>query len=183
MYMGGCIFVDHASGYIHVEHQVGLNSHETLKVKRAYKKECYEMGVGVQSYQSDNGTFASREYDDSCAHPMERPLWPMAVHYATYIYNHTPNPSTGIAPIDIMTRTRMPRHQLADLHTWGCPTYVLEPDLHDGKKIPRWQPRSRRGVFLGFSPSHSSTVPIVLHNRSNFYACLNLWAKGMSLLA
>ena len=209
MYMGGCIFVDHASGYIHVEHQVGLNSHETLKAKRAYEKECYEMGVGVQSYQSDNGTFASREYEEdlknlrqhqrfagvgahhqngvaersiqtimSMARTMmihahirwpdvqDLSLWPMAVHYATYIYNHTPNPSTGIAPIDIMTRTRMPRHQLADLHTWGCPTYVLEPDLHDGKKIPRWQPRSRRGVFLGFSPSHSSTVPIVLHNRT-----------------
>ncbi|KAI2495283.1 hypothetical protein MHU86_19254 [Fragilaria crotonensis] len=27
MYTGGCIFVDHASGYIFVEHQVSLNSH------------------------------------------------------------------------------------------------------------------------------------------------------------
>jgi len=64
MYMGGCIFVDHASGYIHVEHQVGLNTHETLKAKRAYESECYEMGVGVQNYQSDNGTFASKEYEN-----------------------------------------------------------------------------------------------------------------------
>ena len=66
-------------------------------------------------------------------------LWPMAVHYAAYIHNHTPNPNAGIAPIDIMTKTRMPRHQLVDLHPWGCPTYVLEPGLHDGKKIPHWQ--------------------------------------------
>ena len=35
MYMGGCIFIDHASGYIHVEHQVGLNTHVTLKAKKA----------------------------------------------------------------------------------------------------------------------------------------------------
>ena len=46
--MGGCIFVDHvSSGYIHVEHQVGLNTHEMLKAKEAYESECYEMGVGV----------------------------------------------------------------------------------------------------------------------------------------
>jgi hypothetical protein len=209
MYMGGCIFVDHSSGYVHVEHQVGLNTHETLKAKRAYESKCYEMGVGVQSYLSDNGTFASKEYEEdlatlrqhqrfagvgahhqngvaersiqtimSMARTMmihahirwpdvqDLSLWPMAVDYAVYIYNHTPNPTTGIAAIDVMTRTRAPRHKLADIHTWGCPTYVLEPTLHDGKKIPRWQPRSRRGVFLGFSPKHASTVPIVLHNST-----------------
>lgn len=77
----------------------------------------------------------------------------MDVDYAVHIYNHTPNPSTGIAAIDIMTRTRALRHRLADIHTRGCPTYVLDPALHDGKKIPRWKPRSRRGIFLGFSPT------------------------------
>jgi hypothetical protein len=62
--MGGCIFVDHASGHVHVEHQVGLNTHETLKAKKVYESQCYEMGVGVQQYQSDNGTFASKAYED-----------------------------------------------------------------------------------------------------------------------
>jgi hypothetical protein len=64
MYMDGCIFVDHASGHVHVEPQVGLNTHETLKAKKAYERHCYEMGVGVQSYQSDNGTFASCAYEE-----------------------------------------------------------------------------------------------------------------------
>jgi hypothetical protein len=44
----------------------------------------------------------------------------------------------------------------------GCPVYVLDPDLQAGKKLPRWQPRSRRGVFVGFSSLHSSEVPLVL---------------------
>ena len=67
MYMGGCIFVDHASGYVHVEHQVGLNTHQTLKAKKAYESKCYKMGVGVQSYLSDNGTFASKAYEEDLA--------------------------------------------------------------------------------------------------------------------
>jgi hypothetical protein len=33
MYCGGCIFINHASGYIHVEYQAHLNTHETLKAK------------------------------------------------------------------------------------------------------------------------------------------------------
>ena len=46
---------------------------------------------------------------------------------------------------------------------WGAPVYVLHPTLQQGKKLPRWEPRSRRGVFVGFSPDHSSDVPLVLN--------------------
>jgi hypothetical protein len=46
---------------------------------------------------------------------------------------------------------------------WGCPVYVLDATLQDGKKIPKWHPRSRRGYFLGFSSAHSSTVGKVLN--------------------
>ena len=46
---------------------------------------------------------------------------------------------------------------------WGCPIYILDPQLQDGPKLPRWEPRSRRGVFMGFSNLHSSGVPLVLN--------------------
>ena len=38
MYCGGCILVDHATGFIHVEHQVHLTSTETLQAKRNTNK-------------------------------------------------------------------------------------------------------------------------------------------------
>ena len=34
---GGAIFVDHASGYIHISPQVHLNTHETIKAKEQYE--------------------------------------------------------------------------------------------------------------------------------------------------
>jgi hypothetical protein len=40
-FSGGCIFVDHASGYIHVEMQTHLNTHETLKAKEKFVKEVF----------------------------------------------------------------------------------------------------------------------------------------------
>ncbi len=35
------------------------------------------------------------------------------------------------------------------------------PALQDGKKIPKWQPRSRRGQFVGWSPMHASSVGLI----------------------
>ena len=41
--------------------------------------------------------------------------------------------------------------------------YILDPHLQAGQKLPRWQPRSKRGVFMGFSHLHSSEVRLVLN--------------------
>jgi hypothetical protein len=41
--------------------------------------------------------------------------------------------------------------------------YVLDKTLGDGKKIPKWKPQSKQAVYMGNSPKHSSTVPLVLN--------------------
>jgi len=64
---------------------------------------------------------------------------------------------------------RFPSYQhLQRLHVWGCPVYVLDPKLQDGKKLPKWQPRSRRGQFLGYSPQHSTTIGRILNPRTGY---------------
>ena len=55
-YVGGCIFVDHSSGLIHVELQSHLNSHETLGAKKEFETTSSKYGVVIQEYLSDNGT-------------------------------------------------------------------------------------------------------------------------------
>lgn len=63
MYCGGCIFVDHYSSLIHVELQLNLNTHETLKAKELFESMARDHGVIPQSYLSDNGpAFASADY-------------------------------------------------------------------------------------------------------------------------
>ena len=90
-------------------------------------------------------------------------LWPMAVNHAVYIWNHVPDPSTGLCPADLFTKTKFEQSKLHDIHVFGCPVYVLDKAIADGKKIPRWKPRSRRCMYLGRSASHASTVPILLN--------------------
>jgi GAG-pre-integrase domain len=103
-------------------------------------------------------------------------LWPLAVDYAVYIHNHIPNPRTGQAPIDV-SRTKWPQRKCVDFHVWGSPTYVLDPALQDGKKLPKWKTRSRRAVYLGLSKNHSSWIPLVLnltsHSISPQYHCVH----------
>ena len=206
-YIGGCIFVDHASSYIHIELQSSLSSHETLAAKLEYEKHCRDVGVVPQKYMSDNGrAFTSREFTEhlsnfyqiskfagvgahhhnaqaerairtimSIARTMmihagihwpdvaDSTLWPMAVKHACFLYNHVPSHVTGLSPSDLFTRTRWPQKKLLDLHVWGCPVYVLEKALQDGKKLPKWKPRSHRSMYMGISHLHASTVPLVLN--------------------
>ncbi|KAL7579713.1 hypothetical protein ACA910_021857 [Epithemia clementina (nom. ined.)] len=66
MYDGGCIFVDHASGYTHITMQAHLNTHETLQSKENFELLCRNVGVVPQEYLTDNGSaFKSREYTAS----------------------------------------------------------------------------------------------------------------------
>ena len=62
-------------------------------------------------------------------------LWPMAVTYATHLYNHLPN-EHGFCPADLFTGSTVPWHCLKDLHGWGCPVYILDPQLQAGQKHP-----------------------------------------------
>ncbi|KAL7578661.1 hypothetical protein ACA910_009803 [Epithemia clementina (nom. ined.)] len=66
MYDGGCIFVDHVSGYTHIPMQAHLNTHETLKSKENFELLCQNVGVVPQEYLTDNGSaFKSRDYTAS----------------------------------------------------------------------------------------------------------------------
>jgi hypothetical protein len=88
-------------------------------------------------------------------------LWPFALDYACWLHNHTPHKVSGFAPIEIFASTSIGCENLRRARVWGSPGYVLSPKLQDGKKLPKWAPKSRRGQFLGFSPSHSSTVALM----------------------
>jgi GAG-pre-integrase domain len=205
MYSGAAIFVDAATGFIHVEFQVELTADETLLAKERFEYQLQQFNVIPKEYRFDNGSaFISEKFtkhlldqQQQCkfagvgAHSQngvaERSiqtvvsmartmmihaaihwpgvhdtcLWPMAVAHATYIHNRMPRRETGLSPYELLSRTNWERKKLQDLHVWGCPTYVLDPRVQDGKKIPCWTPRSRRGQYMGLSP--------VMHRRSPWY--------------
>jgi hypothetical protein len=91
-------------------------------------------------------------------------LWPFAVDQAIYIWNHLPDSDTKLSHIELFTQTKFHNHHhLQNLHVFGCPVYVLDPLLQDAKKLPKWNRRSRRAVYLGYSRQHSKNVHMVLN--------------------
>ena len=66
-YVGGTIYVDHASGYIFHRPQKTLTAADTIRGKLLLEQEAADVGVRVKRYHSDNGVFSSREFKDHCA--------------------------------------------------------------------------------------------------------------------
>ena len=93
----------------------------------------------------------------------DKSLWPLAINHAAHLYNHTPNADLGgVAPIELFTGAQNDGQALKQAHPWGCPVYVLDPRLtSDGGKIPKWQPRSRRGQYVGVSPLHAENISLI----------------------
>jgi hypothetical protein len=91
-------------------------------------------------------------------------LWSFALDYAVYLWNNLPKRDNLLAPLEVFSATKFTNYsKLNRAHVSGCPVYVLEPKLQDGKKVSKWAPRARRGCFLGFSSEHSSTVGKILN--------------------
>ena len=79
------------------------------------------------------------------------------------IHNSIPTISTasGLTPMEIFSSHKnSTTNVLSNIHTFGCPIFVLEPSFHQNHKIPPWKLRSHVGVYLGHSPEHASFVPL-----------------------
>ena len=96
-------------------------------------------------------------------------LWAFAVKHAAWLYNRLPQKALGYrSPLEVFTKTKSDHRELLRAHVWGCPVFVLDPKLQDGKKLPKFNRRARMGQFVGFSDEHSSLVAKVRNLSTNF---------------
>ena len=234
-YVGGTLFVDHATNFIFNNHQVNLTAVATVDSKHKCEVAFDEIGIKIKQYHSDNHPFRSKAWVNDCAVQQQLPtkhsgvgahhqvlaerniqtifnwsranllhfvlhwpqmakncenLWPFAVDYAVYMHNHLPIRDMRVSPIEKLSGTIFNNYNhLIRAHPFGCPVYILDPRLQDSKKIPKWKMRSRRGIYLGVSKHHSSTVHLVLNpetgNISPQYHCIfddtfsTVWSDGL----
>ena len=89
-------------------------------------------------------------------------LWPFALKMACELRNTT-RLRDNKTPEQRFAATEHPP-TLQHHHPFGCPCYVLDPTLQGNvSKLPRWEPRSRVGVYVGHSPHHAGSVALVLN--------------------
>jgi hypothetical protein len=92
-------------------------------------------------------------------------LWPQALKHACNICNALPQVLSKSSPLSLFTRVQV-NPDLWHFHVFGCPAYVLAAPLQTGAPFPKWEERSRVGVFLCHSPEHASSVALILNTQT-----------------
>ena len=209
-YCGGTIFLDHATGFVYVSHQVSFSAAATITAKELFEQEMARTGVKVKRYHTDNGIFKAAAFMDSLEEEQEitfsgvgahwqngvsersiktvtekarammihaaihwpeeynMNLWPFAMDYAAFLYNHTPTVKSGRAPVEKLCNIELNCKHINRARVWGCPAYVLDARLADGKRIPKWERKARLGQFLGGSTKHSSMIGLIRNLNTEY---------------
>ena len=93
-------------------------------------------------------------------------LWPLALKAASDRMNKLSFNDSLESPLSRISGVTNDIDTNA-FHTWGCPVYVLEASLQSsGLGPPKWDPRSRLGIYVGRSPFHAGNVALVLNPRT-----------------
>ena len=70
--------------------------------------------------------------------------------------------------MEILTKNKSNHRDLGKSHAWGFPVFVLEDKFQNDQKLPKWNHRSRKGQFLGFSDEHSTLVATVRNLKTGY---------------
>ena len=95
-------------------------------------------------------------------------LLSFAVKQSIWVYNQVQNQSSGITPMEMLTKKMYNNWDLRRSHVWGCPVYVLEDKLQNNQKLPKWNRRARLGHLLSFSEENSTLVANVCHIQTGY---------------
>lgn len=93
-------------------------------------------------------------------------FWPFAYKAACRTRNKFKLDTNGLSPEEKLAGVKSKR-SVKHEHPLFCPVYTLHKKLQGGiGGIPKWEPKSNAGVYLGQSPEHSSDVALVLDLRT-----------------
>jgi hypothetical protein len=163
---------------------------------KAFKKSVSEAGqtlsfCGVNAHHQ-NGKAENRIKDittggrTSLLHAAHRwpkaihaSLWPSALKNYTNLRNSLPTEFTPRTKLGIKklpdTYIKSPASQfsgtevetnLNHFRPFGTPVYVLESKLQAQQSHNKWSDRARGGIYLCHSPSHSTSVPLILNTET-----------------
>ena len=93
-------------------------------------------------------------------------LWPFAWKAAEFRYNLLHLDAKGRSPLQKFSKSDI-KSDIKILHTFGCPVFVLDSRIQSGfQAMPKWEPRSRVGIYLGHSPCHAGNITLVLNPKT-----------------
>ena len=143
-----------------------------------FKDDCIKQGQRFsycpanQHNQNGHAEKAIRDLQDSARSMLQHAqrqwpsaittnLWPYAMNMAADLHNHLPRAGSDSTPLEIVTGSKI-APSMRHFHHFGCPVYVLNSKLANGKKAAKWEDRTRVAIYLGKSQNHARSVSLVL---------------------
>jgi Reverse transcriptase (RNA-dependent DNA polymerase) len=112
----------------------------------------------LQDQARTNLVFAEQRWPNA----VNTHLWPYAVRHVNEVFNCTPHSPDELPPVSKFAGTNeLPKTK--HFHHFGCPVYVTDAGMQQGRKGSKWLKRARLGLYLGTSPLHSRSVALVLN--------------------
>ena len=94
-------------------------------------------------------------------------MWPFTLKEAAYRLNHLSLRSVGRSCEAIFFDVDKDFIDPSIYHSFGSPCFILVSLLLSGVGgAPKWEPRSRLGIYVGHSPSHAGSVALVLNPQT-----------------
>jgi hypothetical protein len=94
-------------------------------------------------------------------------MWPFALKEAAFRLNQLSLRSDGGSCEATFFNIDTDLFNPTTHHVFGSPCFVLDSRLQSGiAGPPKWEPRSRLGIYVGHSPSHADYVALVLNPRT-----------------
>lgn len=87
-------------------------------------------------------------------------MWTYALRHVVNFHNASFHKDQRASSYQLYTGQEAP-WSLRDFKVFGCPSYVLDKALQDGKSLNKWKFRSWKGVYIGNSTCHSSFIPLI----------------------
>jgi hypothetical protein len=95
-------------------------------------------------------------------------FWPFAIKAMAECLTSLHMDDNGNTPELSMFGVNLDSIPVKNFHTLFCPVYVLDHHLQSagGPGPPKWEPRSRIGVYLGNSPFHAGSTAFVFNPKT-----------------
>eukprot|EP00804_Cyclotella_cryptica_P015231 CCRYP_000757-RA/>CCRYP_000757-RA protein AED:0.48 eAED:0.43 QI:0/0/0/1/0/0/2/0/342 len=186
--------IAHYSTFLFIHHQLTTSAATPSVAKMLLESEAADVGITIKQYHSDNGVFSSAEFREHCTclgqilpfsgvgthhrngvaeraiqtvtnmaqanmlhatlHWPDRSfidLWPLVMNSSVWVHNKFAQHGAGLSPEELFSGMKCLCSGLPRAYIFGCPVY---------------DSRARQGIFGGFSPRHSTSIPLILNPRT-----------------
>ena len=96
---------------------------------------------------------------------IDQMFWPFAIKAMAERLNSLHQNIKSQTPESILYGIPVKESPVKSFHTLFCPVYILNSRSQQagGPGLPKWEPRSWIGVYLGHSPFHAGSVALVFN--------------------